>query len=95
MGIQKCSLQLYADFFNSGLFDKINSVIEIGSQELQASREDVLLFLTSIGKESKEKEIPELSTLPSTKIIYDWLEVKDYEIKGWEKKFATFKEMFN
>ena len=87
MGIQKCSLQLYANFFKEGFFNEINSVIEIGSQELQVSRENVLLFLKNIGKEIKEEEIPALSTLPSTKIIYDWLGVGDYECIDADGKF--------
>lgn len=89
MGIQKCSLQLYAEFFNKGLFDEINSVMEIGSQELQVNREDVLLFLKNIGKKNKESEIPFLSTLPSTKIIYDWLGVENYECIDADGKFGA------
>ena len=85
MGIQKCTLQLYKDFFKRGLFSEINSVMELGSQELQVNKNDILSLLESIGKKcgscktTCNKIMPDLSIKQSTKIIYDWLGVKDYE----------------
>ncbi|MEK0337529.1 MAG: hypothetical protein QQN41_08870 [Nitrosopumilus sp.] len=82
MGIGVAALKIFEKLFKEGFFNKINSVMEIGAQEI--SRINDIPFIESIKKEK-------LTNLEgkSAKIIYELLGVKEYECIDSDGKFGA------
>jgi len=95
MGIGRPAFNLYNKLQEKSFFNNIKSVIELGSQEIHVkNKEDLRLFLKSIGRSSPDKDIKEAyaklgkrelkkriiqpDNLPG-KIIYQWLGIRKYE----------------
>ncbi len=93
MGIGRPALQIFGYLYKQGVFDRINSVIEIGSQELHIfAKKDVEVFLKSIGAKNIKDKIKKAYSFKRSlrhrilftyrfpaKIFYGWLGAKEYE----------------
>lgn len=93
MGIGKFAFDIYLELYKRGFFRQINSVVELGSQNIVSpDGKDIIEFLRAIGKDSSllkkahsdlgGRSMKEVMTgvcvLPG-KNIYDWLGIKNYE----------------
>lgn len=101
MGVGVAALKIFEKLFKEGFFNKINSVMEIGAQELSCSgylgsdpfdhqiyptdEEVIPQFLKTIGKDEKIS----IKNGDSAKIIYELLGVKEYECIDADGKFGA------
>ena len=92
MGIAKPLFKVFIKLHNEGYLKGVNSVMELGSQDMGAYPEDIKFFLRSIGKDENElintykkqggrtiKEIIRRNSTFSGRIIYEWLGINEYE----------------
>ncbi len=93
MGIGRPTLEIFSSLYKKGFFDRINSVIELGSEELHINaKKDIEVFLRSIGIKNIDEEIKRAYAFKRTirhrilfpcrfpaKILYEWLGIKEYE----------------
>jgi len=95
MGINRAALKIFDILYKKKFFEKINSVIELGSQEVYVEHNNILLFLKSIGRKNPKLDLKKAyqkmdiktlrkklfprSYLLNAKNIYNFLGIKDYE----------------
>lgn len=93
MGIGRPTLEIFSSLYKKGFFDRINSVIELGSEELHINtKKDIEVFLKAIGIKNIDEEIKRAYSFKRTirhrilfpyrfpaKILYEWLGIKEYE----------------
>lgn len=94
MGINKAVLKIFDILYKKKFFEKIDSVIELGSQVVYAEHNNILLFLKSIGRKNPKLDLKKayqrmnIKTLRKlfpkhclldARNIYNFLGIKDYE----------------
>ena len=95
MGINRAVLKIFDILYKKKFFEKINSVMELGSQVVYAEYDNILLFLKSIGRKNPKSDLKKAyqkmniktlrkklfpkSYLLNAKHIYNFLGIKDYE----------------
>jgi len=92
MGINYKHFELYKELYKEGYFKDIKSVLEFGSQDVGCKKDEIIKFLKYINKDENYlddfykkqggktiKEILRRNCSFSSKIIYEWLGIKEYE----------------
>ncbi len=95
MGINKAILKIFDMLYKKKFFEKINSVMELGSQVIYVEYDNILLFFKSIGRKNPKLDLKKAykkmniktlrkklfpkSYLLHAKNIYNFLGIKDYE----------------
>jgi len=95
MGLSEAAVKLYFELWNRGLFNNVESVVEMGSQELHIGKSIFEGLVAAAGLTNyREEDFPDLPNWPghprsSSRPLYEMLGTKEYASIDLNREFGS------